>query len=407
MASPANRPRLLYLDGVRGGSALFVVFHHVWQFVLLQPDVGAVPEWFRVFTVLKFGRYCIGVFIVLSGYCLMLPAIRMVNNGQSRGLKSFASRRARRLLPAYYGALTMSLLVLLVLPQLASIDVTNVMLSPDTFTIGNIIAHVLLLHDLSAKWLYTINPPFWTIAVEIKYYLLYGLILLPLWRRAGPFVVLALAMIGGFAPIFFGGAYAHPWLLGAFVLGMAAATINFYPDSPSLRRLRRLPWNGIALAVWVFLVSIMVIFSRQLDSYRIPLELLVSVGTAAFLAGCTQRLQHGQPLPLLGRLLESRIALFLGEFSYSLYLTHYMLVASLALVVLSLGLPAAVSFFVLAGVAVPACLVFAYGFYLVFERPFIRRPWSTRVAAVRLRPVAGADKDGPGAESVIHLEQST
>ncbi len=108
MPRASQRVRLHYLDGVRGLAALFVVWHHVWQFVVVHNAGKALPAWFRAFAPLKLGGFGVAVFIVLSGYCLTIPVARSTALDLAGGLRGFAFRRARRILPPYYAALILS-----------------------------------------------------------------------------------------------------------------------------------------------------------------------------------------------------------------------------------------------------------------------------------------------------------
>src|SRR5437763_1776287 len=67
---------LAYLDGVRGLSALYVVVHHVLN-VVLKRFPEPLPELTYLLTFwMRFGHYAVDIFIVLSGYCLMLPVMK-------------------------------------------------------------------------------------------------------------------------------------------------------------------------------------------------------------------------------------------------------------------------------------------------------------------------------------------
>ena len=55
---------------------------------------------------------------------------------------------------------------------------------------GDLISHLLLVHNLSSAWFHQINAPLWSVATEWQIYFLLPLILLPLFRRAGIAVTL-------------------------------------------------------------------------------------------------------------------------------------------------------------------------------------------------------------------------
>src|SRR3954467_9260780 len=100
------RPRLAGLDGLRGLAALFVVVHHVFLRAFPGYPADHAPLWAAW---LIYGRFAVGVFIVLSGFPLPLaPAARGWQRG---GVGGFAGRRIRRILPAYWAALALSVAV--------------------------------------------------------------------------------------------------------------------------------------------------------------------------------------------------------------------------------------------------------------------------------------------------------
>ena len=161
-AATRNAPRLRldYLDGLRGLTALYVVFVHTY---LAWPSASGrlgrvLASALNVFT---FGHYAVNVFIVLSGYCLMLPVVRSADGALPGGIGAFLRRRMRRILPPYYATLMFSLLILALDPALSRVDGSGVM---PAFTPGILLSHLLLIHNLSRTWEFKINTPMWSIS---------------------------------------------------------------------------------------------------------------------------------------------------------------------------------------------------------------------------------------------------
>lgn len=96
-----KRLRLHYLDGLRGLAALYVVLVHV------EPSMGGqLPVWIELFVkTLGYGRVSVVIFIVLSGYVLMMPVVRSQSGNLSGSLIDYIKRRSRRILPPFYGSL--------------------------------------------------------------------------------------------------------------------------------------------------------------------------------------------------------------------------------------------------------------------------------------------------------------
>jgi peptidoglycan/LPS O-acetylase OafA/YrhL len=92
---PEQRLRLHYLDGLRGLASLYVVSVHINRYMGEQ-----VPQVLQlVGKTLRYGFFAVGVFIVLSGYVLMLPTARSQSSYFSGGLWNYILRRSRRILP--------------------------------------------------------------------------------------------------------------------------------------------------------------------------------------------------------------------------------------------------------------------------------------------------------------------
>ena len=86
-----ERPRMEFIEGIRGLSASYVVLHHLWQFAIADP-MRPAPSWFRAATVFKYGEFGVAVFVVVSGYCLMLPVL--TDPGAPPARRSVALRQA-------------------------------------------------------------------------------------------------------------------------------------------------------------------------------------------------------------------------------------------------------------------------------------------------------------------------
>src|SRR5438270_2616521 len=102
-------PRLPFLDGLRGLAAVYVVLHHA---AMMVPPAGLGGVGSAARFVFRHGHYAVAVFIVLSGYCLMLPVARDPCGRLPGGVVGYLGRRARRILPPYYAALGLGWLLI-------------------------------------------------------------------------------------------------------------------------------------------------------------------------------------------------------------------------------------------------------------------------------------------------------
>jgi peptidoglycan/LPS O-acetylase OafA/YrhL len=367
----APRIRLEFLDGIRGLAALWVAITHTYfRFCLQFP----LPE--RAAKVLHFlylGRAGVDIFIVLSGYCLMLPVVRSGDRLLPGGLRSFFARRARRILPTYYAALAACCLLIGICPWLH--DRSNPAWSGifPVYRWDVLLSHVLLIHNLDPFWSHRIDYPMWSIATEWQIYFLFALILLPIWRRFGTFAVGCAAFAIGFALLrIFPHALseASPHFLGLFALGMIAAEINFSRAEKMAALNRRLPWGWLGALSFA---AIGAASTRTIHASVMAKDVLMGFGTAFLIMHCARALSSGLPAqrsPLL-RILESRPAVGLGAFSYSLYLVHAPVIASVQPLVRALHLPPMPSLAAMFFLTIPAIVGVTYIFYLLFERPFM------------------------------------
>lgn len=386
----SSRVHLKYLDGLRGWASLFVVFHHIWQFVAGQVDRGPLPRWFTVMTVFKYGPLAVTVFIVLSGYSLMIPVVRTGGATFSDGLVGFVRRRARRILPAYYATLVFSVLLLAVYPALRHPGDTQWDLALPALSVENLSLHAVLLHNLFESWQWKLNPPLWSVALEWQIYFVFALVLLPLWRRFGPHAALATAFIVGLAPLPFGGAYTHSWYLASFALGMCAAAANFGAWRVRYSWISSVPWGLICGGCLIVVAVWLVVLKGNLNDVDrwgslVLAHFGVSLAAIAFLIRSTDQLAAGHRSALV-RGMSHPWSTTLGECSYSLYLIHYPIVAALCLPLRGWHVSQVMMFAILTLGGTPVILASGYAFHLAFEKPFMRSRSSDREVVMGVSP---------------------
>lgn len=358
---PQDRLNLPYLDGLRGAAALIIVAYHAFLFTGHTGDAeSAMPIWS---TIIGYGYTGVAVFIVLSGYVLMLPVIRADELTLRGGNWGFIKRRARRILPPYYAALAFTLILILTVPAMHVASGTA-WDSKLPVTWQSTLAHVFMVHDLSPAWILAINGPMWSVAVEWQIYFVMALVLLPLWRRVRPAWILAALLVVTVLPIVFGvGTSVHPWFLVLFAAGMWSAQLTLSGSST-----RGFGIAAIVLAVLMLVAAQAV--SSTADVHNGVVETLAGLSVASALVWIGRREVSGRPTTA-GQFFKSRPMMFIGLISYSVYLFHSPLLALVNLLTLPLALPAVGQYVVLTFVGIPFAVAVSFAMFWLVERHFL------------------------------------
>lgn len=366
-----NRLRLDYLDGLRGLAALYVVLYHASHWI----DGPFGKPMVVLQGLLTYGHFAVAVFIILSGYCLMLPVARSKEGQLRGGFRDYIWRRSRRLLPPYYATLLLSLAVILLVPGLNQMQHNYWDGALPAFTPGAILSHLFLVHNLLAIWNWKIDPPLWSVATEWQIYFFFPLVLLPLWRKFGLIFAMGTGLLLGLLPHFvlpspYNIDPAAPWYLGLFALGMGAAAINFSQDAQSTRIRASVPWQPLVALLVITSILLGLVFRRWWWNHLWFSDTLVGLSTATLLVYCTERIRAGVSSRFVS-LLESRWPIFLGTMSYSLYLVHAPLLAIFYILLDKVHLGPTVKIVALLVGGVPLVIGCAYIFHRLFERPFM------------------------------------
>jgi peptidoglycan/LPS O-acetylase OafA/YrhL len=371
VATPPPRPgrRLAGLDGLRGLAALYVVVHHVFLRAFPGYPVDHAPFWAGWFI---YGRFAVVVFIVLSGFSLALSPAHA--GWRLEGISTYARRRARRILPAYWAALVFSLAVAwLIVPQPGRgvPDLTSVLVNG-----------LLVQNIVGAP---SPNMAFWSMAVEVQLYILLPLLLVLVRRRGAVAMVAAVTLVVAVvgivgphvAPLDTFVIQSPPDLAALFALGIVSAGIV---SAGAARRSWPWPWLALAAAA-----PVLAVIAWRGSVWTLDRLYWVDLALAPAIACLLVSLATGRPASLL-RLLDTRPIRSLGSSSYSLYLTHAPIVAIVyELIVARWFHPGTAAFLVSLALVIPLTIAFAKAFASVFERGFQPRRRSAAVGRWVLR----------------------
>jgi len=364
--------RLRSIDALRGIAAIGVVLYHA-----VPRPANAIPASLLSWPgyVIEFGSSVgyIGVFLffVISGFCIHLQWARARATGQQGEIRfgAFWKRRIRRLYPPYLIALAFYLL----LPAL----INGINLSH--FLAYDVIMHVLMLHNLDPRTCYSINGVFWTLAIEEQLYLAYFLLLFlrTRWGWGRTIVICLLARLGwmvfshlawlatgtGVPVPEAAASHWFTWALGAIGVEAAFGLIQL----PGW--CRSLSLSG-ALIVGASAVS-QLLPSIQKDTLLHNLSWFLihpMWGVGFFILVNRAVLAENGWLRRLS--LPGLVSVFatLGIFSYSIYLTHEMVIMQSWRFIDSTLSPVLKT-----SLVILATILFAWVFFWYCERPYMRK----------------------------------
>ena len=308
------------VEGMRGVAALSVLLGHVLLFSYSSGHLHDLGRWLAPFGLV--------VFFTISGFLLYRPFLAARQAGESVGelTPSYLWRRAVRILPAYWVALTIS----------------AIWLGWDAVFSYHWWVYYGLLQAYSPDWVLNGIAPAWSLCVEITFYLALPLIALALagvglgsGRGSGlrwEVGVLAAIALGSLAWRIVVGAHASshylentlPGCLGWFCVGMLLAAIEVIHPA-RLARLRsaladpRLCWPAGVVLFAALPLGVQDRLGLGPHAQVVAEVLLLGAGALLLLSPAVL----AERRPAVGWLLENRLAVFVGTISYGIYLWHW------------------------------------------------------------------------------------
>ena len=255
-----NRDHFPVFDGLRALAASLVFVFHAWFIIdILSIQNGIDTIGLTGLKVLSasishLGEVGVGLFYLLSAFLLYRPFAKAgYAQAGPPNLVAYAIRRAARILPAYWVAVTI----------IGIVDPAT-----DAFSWNGLINQYLLLGLYRPEGTLRSSNLFmasWTVEVEVSFY-----IFLPFWAaamaklrsaarrplRAEVFALAGLALVGVVWKVvacgqisgdWFGSSFAVlPASIDVFAAGMALSLLSLSPDLKASRFFERLASNGVA-----------------------------------------------------------------------------------------------------------------------------------------------------------------
>ncbi len=363
----AVRVHLGWLDSLRALAALYVVMSHVIGMV--NPDISHYRGLILLMAgPFRYGQAAVGLFIVLSGFSLMIPVTR--SGGVLRGgAWKFFCRRAKRIVPPYYAAMGLSLLFIHFLighKTGTQWDFAIPVTRADVWT------HLLLVQDVFSH--FKINNAFWSISVEWRIYFAFPILILLFTRWGGEKIVVGmlvsvLLVILGFQHSLTSLICAtRPAFFALFTMGMLACEIGLGQQKKLCEFRDRVSWFAVWVPVWLLYVALNFVWRGRISlPHSFILDTVNGVLSAVLLVALSK-----PGLSRVRNFLSWRPLVFVGTFAYSIYLIHL----PIAQVIWEYGarplhkgfLP---TYFLMVMIGLPLILGASYLFFLAFERPFL------------------------------------
>ena len=391
---------------MRGIAALGVVLYHA-----VYQTGGAVPGNLFQYPVrliqflASYGYIGVFLFFVISGFCIHLQWAKARAAGKTPQIKfgAFWKRRLRRLYPPYLIAL---LIYLGLTAVTAGIDVTH-------FFVYDVFMHVLMLHNLDPDTCYSINGVFWTLAIEEQLYLAYFLLLFlrMRWGWGPTLIICALARLGwfGFSHLVWlksgigvpvpeaAASHWFTWALGAIAVEAAFGLVKMP------KWCRNIWLGGIAVVVASMISTALPNMQKDTPVHTIAWLLMHPLWGFGFFV-IVNRFVHAEQ-SWRGEISRPRLVTgfaAIGVFSYSLYLTHELVIMQSWWFVYK-SLPPMVNTFL---VVTPATIGFAWLFYLFCEKPYMRKQVSSSAFTVSSSGDTAAIPQSPNLGSEFPVSSS-
>ncbi|MCB9223232.1 MAG: acyltransferase [Crocinitomicaceae bacterium] len=263
------------ITSLRGIAALSVVLYH-----FVCKTIGYIQNE-TVLDIFEYGRKGVNLFFIISG--IVIPLSMIGNNYQLKKFGNFMLRRIIRIEPPYLVAVVMGIVYLYVrnlIPGTVSVDMT-----PSAIEIFLHVGYLIPFFE-DFNW---INPVFWTLSIEFQYYLLLSLLI--------PLVMQEKA-------------------LSRILFYLIFLSMSYLPISNDF-----LPaWGSLFMAGIVYALF----HSKTIDAKEFLAMFSITLISIYFTLGLVDVILSILAITFIYFLpkIKSRLTVFLGNISYSLYLIH-------------------------------------------------------------------------------------
>lgn len=293
--------RFVSLDAFRGIAALVIVLLHARHSF---PTVW-IPADEHIYLLVDF-------FFVLSGFVISHAYAQRLQTRDDVAV--FILRRVGRVWPL--NAVLMMVLFAIELLKAAGNALGLISLRPfEGFSdINNFVEGLLLFNSFGLTHELSWNVPSWSISAEMMAYLLFALVV----YLALPLRIAALILVGLAVALMV--AAGSPGLTGTYEMGLPRGIAGFFAGcvtysihSNARRAGPPAMWSALEVIVIAGVVTFLALAKESALSYVAPLVFGIAVYVFAADAG------------LISRILRLGVFTLLGRLSYSIYMTHFVI----------------------------------------------------------------------------------
>jgi peptidoglycan/LPS O-acetylase OafA/YrhL len=387
------RGHLPVLDGVRGLAILMVlVLHFVGNMIPTNWIEHAIVG------VTNYGSYGVDLFFILSGF--LITGILYDAHKEPHYFRNFYMRRVLRIFPLYYGVLVLVFIVAPMIPLFQGKTLDYLLDRQAWAWLYGVNVYIAIQGD----WAFSYLEHLWSLCVEEHFYFVWPAVVLLLarWPRVLLITSLSIALAamlarvtGSLMGLSWWTTYVlTPFRLDGLALGAFLAVMMRQPGGLE-RLVRARPYVAIAACV---LVAMTFVWTRLISRHGLDAVLPVRAALFQILLACLLVWALIAPAATAtSRFFTARWLMFLGTYSYGLYVYHhfisYYLTTNRTELVLAEWLGshgAAIALQATLGAGLSIAI--AYVSYEFFEKRFLRlkRYFPSKQVAAMRHPVPGA-----------------
>jgi peptidoglycan/LPS O-acetylase OafA/YrhL len=350
------------VDGFRFLAIGIVIISHIFVQCGPLPGNGWFMHWVR-FNLAGSdpGHRGVYLFFTISGFILAMPFARHhLQGGKKVKLGSYFRRRITRLEPPYILALLLRFPLVYLVKRTAIVALAL-----------HLLASLLYVHNIVYAEYSTINPPAWSLEVEIQFYILAPLlsaIFLIRRKHLRRACMVAAMLVGGFLSFHLGD---RPGILPLTLLAFSQyffagfLLCDFYLTG-DVWKLKPWVWDllGVAALAWIILTHV--------PWYPIAFPFFtIALYMAGFYGSAVRAVFAFRPFSLIGGM------------CYSLYLTHTTVLTVVSHITPRLfrsSLPVGLQLGLTFGMSFAGILLVGAGYFLLIERPCMDPAWPHKLA---------------------------